>query len=663
MAGRGPNHIDARRRDRGQVLVLFALSIVVILGFAGLAFDVGRFYSERRFLQNAVDAAALAAANALIGGATDAQADTTARDVLTRNFEGDPNGIPPSLPPATPVYEDGYPGQPTHLLDGILISGCDVRVAVRNPVSYTFGRVVGLDRTTIGARAHVACDGDYLPIAVRQFVGAPGPNAGPPTSPCPDNQNQFNDFFATADTTCLGTDTDRALRSDPSPGSNFDPANPANDTAYHGPIVTILGQGAQPSNGVDFRGFVSLDVRNFATSTSQLYYNGVTSGTNPQTLKQMEANYTCPDDGRPPGYPGPAFPPPTSPPDPNDQVGIMSGNSTGIVIDRVNKCFGPGAEVLVLVYPGTVMAIPDFAISMPQTVVLPETGTTANAGSFKISRNQAFSGTVTLNTLPDILDPANPLNPAVGTLNTPNSNPDPAKSPDAVAYSPNPVTPSLGGGTNVSMDNMVTAGAAPGVYALWIQGQAGSPYLTTKYTPFALQVGTVTKDFKITANASSQDATNVGDTVLFTLTLQNAPNKNTPFGNPVALSLDAPYPSGTGAVAFSSNPVAPTKPGESTTLSINTGTMAPGAYTFVVRATADNGDGQKVTHLISLTVNVAPTGSTGSQDYVDIVGWAVMRIVAGDSNAISAYAITPLITDPNDQRLRRGQVARLAPWN
>jgi len=69
----------ARRRSQGQVLVLFALSLVAILAFAGLAFDIGRFYGERRFLQNAADAAALAAANALIRGGTTADADADAR--------------------------------------------------------------------------------------------------------------------------------------------------------------------------------------------------------------------------------------------------------------------------------------------------------------------------------------------------------------------------------------------------------------------------------------------------------------------------------------------------------------------------------------------------------------------------------------------------------
>lgn len=36
------------RTTRGQVLVLFALSMVAIMAGAGLAFDVGRFYSEKR---------------------------------------------------------------------------------------------------------------------------------------------------------------------------------------------------------------------------------------------------------------------------------------------------------------------------------------------------------------------------------------------------------------------------------------------------------------------------------------------------------------------------------------------------------------------------------------------------------------------------------------
>ena len=40
------------------VLVVFALTATVLFVAAGLAFDVGRFYGGKRFLQNAADAAA-----------------------------------------------------------------------------------------------------------------------------------------------------------------------------------------------------------------------------------------------------------------------------------------------------------------------------------------------------------------------------------------------------------------------------------------------------------------------------------------------------------------------------------------------------------------------------------------------------------------------------
>jgi hypothetical protein len=40
-----------------------------------------------------------------------------------------------------------------------------------------------------------------------------------------------------------------------------------------------------------------------------------------------------------------------------------------------------------------------------------------------------------------------------------------------------------------------------------------------------------------------------------------------------------------------------------------------------------------------------------------------MRIAAADSNVVTAYAITPVIADMNDPALRRGQVARLVPWD
>jgi hypothetical protein len=156
--------------------------------------------------------------------------------------------------------------------------------------------------------------------------------------------------------------------------------------------------------------------------------------------------------------------------------------------------------------------------------------------------------------------------------------------------------------------------------------------------------------------------------VTFTLNLKRS---GSAFGGTgVNLSLEAmpggSLPTGMGSVSFSASNVTPSSgSGANSTLTINTGTMIPGQYQVVVRATGTNGDStpHPVTHLLPLTIAVGTSGSSGNQEYVDIVGFAVMRVAAITSNSVTAYAITPVITDTTDSRLRRGQVARLSPWN
>jgi hypothetical protein len=634
--------------SRGQVLVLFALGLVALLGAAGIAFDGGRFLMERRALQNAADAAALAAANSLIRGGTNAEAETEARAILAQNLANGPNGIVAPLPPAAPVYSAGNAGDPDELVNGIVISGGDVRVAIQNTIPFTFGRAVGMIDSVVGARARVRLHGDLLPIAVRRYLNLPGPNAGA-SSPCSPSPGAFVDVFATEATSCLGTDTDPALRSAPNAGAAFNVSAPASDPTNHGPVVEILGQGAQPNGASDFRGFVALDIRNFAAFDTQVYYNGVTSGTQPNTLKAMQAAWISAG-----GYPGPMFPPATTPPDPNDQVATMSGNATGIAIDAVNQRFAPGSEILVAVYPGQVMAIPDFTLGTPPLLALPATGTVANGGSFRVTRNQAFSGQVTLSTVADTNDPANPM--VLGTL----------VGADPIDYDPNPVTPSLGSGTRVTMEDVETAAAAPGIYALWLKGQAGSPYLTTKYEPLAVKIGSVARDIAITSDVTRQTVV-AGASATFQLAIKNA--QSTAFGGSIALSLEglnSPLPAGVTAsfTASTITPLASNSKLYSSTLTIGTTGLPNGTHRFVVRATGLNGEAtpRPVTRLHIVEVTVGDGAASGNDEYVDIVGFAVMRITASDSNVVTAYAISPVIPDLNDPALRRGQVARLVPW-
>ena len=49
-----------RERERGQIVVLFALVLVVILAFTSLVIDIGLLRNNRQTLVNSLDSAALA---------------------------------------------------------------------------------------------------------------------------------------------------------------------------------------------------------------------------------------------------------------------------------------------------------------------------------------------------------------------------------------------------------------------------------------------------------------------------------------------------------------------------------------------------------------------------------------------------------------------------
>lgn len=63
-----PPHTHRAHRQRGAVAILLGLTLAVLIGFAGLAVDLGRFFVIKSELQNAMDACALAAASQLRPG-------------------------------------------------------------------------------------------------------------------------------------------------------------------------------------------------------------------------------------------------------------------------------------------------------------------------------------------------------------------------------------------------------------------------------------------------------------------------------------------------------------------------------------------------------------------------------------------------------------------
>ncbi len=70
------------KMERGQVLMVVAVSIVAIIAIMGLALDVGVMFIGNARMRRAVDAAALAAALQFRQGYQFSQLDTSAREFL-----------------------------------------------------------------------------------------------------------------------------------------------------------------------------------------------------------------------------------------------------------------------------------------------------------------------------------------------------------------------------------------------------------------------------------------------------------------------------------------------------------------------------------------------------------------------------------------------------
>lgn len=103
--------MNNQRSERGQALVLIILAIVAIFGFAALAVDGGRLYSERRRAQNAADASALAAGRSAMDKKPSAQILNAALDIAAANGfnnDGVTNTVTYNHPPVGGPY-DGNP--------------------------------------------------------------------------------------------------------------------------------------------------------------------------------------------------------------------------------------------------------------------------------------------------------------------------------------------------------------------------------------------------------------------------------------------------------------------------------------------------------------------------------------------------------------------------
>jgi len=135
------SHRNCRKKstylgESGQALIVFVLFFGMLAGFTAMAIDVGIIFHERRSAQNAADAAALAGVAKLPPFGIPGEAESTAYDWSGRN------GYESGVDDTTVTVQYPYNSDLSKL-----------EVKVERPVSFIFGKVLGLDKTGISARA------------------------------------------------------------------------------------------------------------------------------------------------------------------------------------------------------------------------------------------------------------------------------------------------------------------------------------------------------------------------------------------------------------------------------------------------------------------------------------------------------------------------------
>jgi Flp pilus assembly protein TadG len=142
MQGRSGGGKRNERLERGQVLVIVTLSVIVLTAIVGLAVDTGILYLNHGKLRRAVDAAALAATAQFREGYDTADLQKAALEFLKLNGINDPT--------ATVETCKTNPGDP------VLCTTPErklVRVKATSVVHLTFLSVIGIRQTTVSASA------------------------------------------------------------------------------------------------------------------------------------------------------------------------------------------------------------------------------------------------------------------------------------------------------------------------------------------------------------------------------------------------------------------------------------------------------------------------------------------------------------------------------
>jgi hypothetical protein len=303
----GSHRTGERRGERGQILVIFTLVLIVILAFASLVIDLGVLRNNRQILLNALDAAALAggtkmpldgsvagsqaSVEALIDKTMSANYPNIAKSAYTITYRCligiDSAGlayvsrdIPTTCNPSkalghTPIASDFVGAGPTRssACNPSLGDFCNtVVITGATTTPFTLGNVVGVPSGSTGAAQSAACNGAC---------------GNPPDVPV--------DVVLVMDRTGSmdGTDTTNAKAAANQVVSVYNPANQWLSLAALGPSKTGQSCALAPDGSIgtvnmpaDLRRWVPIGLSGTGSSVSQTYANisaAITCYTNSST--------------------------------------------------------------------------------------------------------------------------------------------------------------------------------------------------------------------------------------------------------------------------------------------------------------------------------------------------------------------------------------------
>ncbi len=129
--------------EKGQVIVLLVAGIITLFAFTSLAIDGGRYYSDRRKVQGAVDSAVMSAALAMCQGEDPAQAAEYAASLGGYTDDQAHMSVTYNTPPTEGVYagQSGY-----------------IEVVIEAGTEGTFSKILGIDWMDNTVRAVAKCD-------------------------------------------------------------------------------------------------------------------------------------------------------------------------------------------------------------------------------------------------------------------------------------------------------------------------------------------------------------------------------------------------------------------------------------------------------------------------------------------------------------------------